>query len=385
MKEQDALWIKRGVDGISQTVMMPVRLIMNNKTLTILEGVDFNKLVFVYNLPESSFSNSLNKKECFVVSSKGKAREMTFCPFGISNTGVEWVNEWDYDFNLFKNQCSVSKDTTTLDITGLDENKINNQLTQLKADIIKEKEKQIAKEMEDEQITKDDDVVNDAELQAINKQFDIELLLEKEEREKELLMEEELKGQIDKEKEKRNCLLKKIQEKAQENQYNMLAEQRKNDINDKKDGIIFSLNNEKSKWQERLNQLKERALRRRRKLDQQLNLVRSEINSDVDNAYKKSNYKCTYTPNSPLDTYCNARYAADPEMNGKCRKSGDSAENWCTFCCNNENGSMYMDLRQKCYEDCTGYGLKKVGSQDEQTKWFMGAFKPTQTPTITLV
>lgn len=364
---------------------MPVRLIMNNKTLTILEGVEFSKLVHVFNLPESRFSTSLNKKDCFVINGREDSSDMTFCPFGIAVSGTEWVNEWDYDFNLFKNQCSVSKDTTTLDIDGLDEVKIKDQLTQLKADIIKEKERQIAKEMEDEQITKEDDSINDAELQAVNKQFDIELLLEKEERQRELNMEEEMKGQIEKEKEKRNCLLKQIQEKAQENQYNMLMEQRKSDIDEKKKEVVFSLNKEKSNWQERLNQLKERAIRRRRKLDQQLSIVRSEINQDVDDAYKKSNYKCKYVPNDPHDDYCNARYSADPEKNVKCRNSGNSAENWCTFCCNSENGSMYMDLRQKCYEECTGFGQKNTGNGTEQTKWFMGAFKPTDASTGKIV
>jgi hypothetical protein len=78
--------------------MLPVRMIMNNKTLTILEGVDYENQIATFILKQSTFKHSLVRKQCFIIEDDKAVRletkqKLTFCPFGITNSADEWVNE----------------------------------------------------------------------------------------------------------------------------------------------------------------------------------------------------------------------------------------------------------------------------------------------------
>lgn len=378
------MWIKDVKltnEGKSNRVMMPVRIIMNNQTLSVFEGVEFNKLVHSYNLKETQFSKILERKGCFTLeapSSSSKLVAMSFCPFGMSSS-EEWQNEWDYDFNLFKNQCSTNQGEVEFTLDGAEEGKINNEITQLKADIIKQKENKISQELEEQAIFKEKGELDDTELSAIEKEFDIELMIQKEEEKRERKMEEELQIQIENEKEKRNCLLKSIREKTRENQYNMLTEELKQEITDKKKETQISIAKRRSEMQELVQRMKERAERKRKKLQQKLNLVRSEITEDIQSETKKSNYDCLSNIKSggvDNEIYCNSRFPTNPIKNNECKMAKDR-EKWCSFCCSNENGSMYQDTRMSCLQKCRNEEEKKV-DLNETTNWYIPAFTPTK-------
>lgn len=360
---------------------MPVRLIMNNRTLTVFEGVEFNKLVHSYNIKDTILSKIIERKGCFSLespSSVSSVISMSFCAFGMSASD-EWVNEWDYDFNLFKNQCAVNQGEVDFSLDSTEEGKLNNELTQLKADIIKQKELQVANELEEQTIYKEKNAIDETELSAIEKEFDIEQMVQQEERQREEKMEEELNLQIEKEKEKRNCLLKNIREKARENQYNLLTDELRKEVDEKKKDATITITKRRNEMQELIIRMKEKADRRRKKLQQQLNLVRSEINEDAQTEAKKSDYNCSSNLKGEKvdnEIYCNSRFPSNPQKNGECRNA-NRKEQWCRFCCSNENGSLYLDQRNLCFKKCNNNGDdSKAVIEHALTQWYVPAFSP---------
>ena len=148
---------------------MPVRLIMNNRTLTVLEGTEYDQQLHTFNLPYTKIYQIINRRDCFGIEEERPARlnqpaKMVFCDFNAGKThGVEWVNEWDYDFNLFKYQCSTPKDWKSFNKTlnSQEENKLDNKMNQAKADIIKEKELKLQKQAEEERFYNNKVMSND--------------------------------------------------------------------------------------------------------------------------------------------------------------------------------------------------------------------------------
>jgi len=85
-------------------ISLPMKVIMNNSTFTLYSGEETDSLYLSFNLEISRFIRS-PKRGCFQIF-ESKKKYVTLCPFGCDDKAVE---EWDYDFNLFKYQCSYKK------------------------------------------------------------------------------------------------------------------------------------------------------------------------------------------------------------------------------------------------------------------------------------
>lgn len=94
--------IEAGVDNFQ----IPIRAIMNNSTFTIYTGETTESLYMSFNLISSQFLRT-EKKECFKIY-ESAIKYVVLCPFSCANN-IKAVEEWDYDFNLFKYQCSFKR------------------------------------------------------------------------------------------------------------------------------------------------------------------------------------------------------------------------------------------------------------------------------------
>jgi hypothetical protein len=109
-------------------VQIPTRVVMNNKTLSIFKGVEYEDLIISFNMQSCEFNRSqFSNQGCFTL--KEGIKKAILCPFSqeLDNKTLE---EWDYDFGLFKNQCNTSRDVLVLDQNSLQkkfEEKIVNQ------------------------------------------------------------------------------------------------------------------------------------------------------------------------------------------------------------------------------------------------------------------
>ena len=90
-----------------QEAQIPVRVVMNNKTLAVFAGFDYNDEKISFELRHTNFFPSAEHKHCFILSDTNKIKA-EFCPFGFDKN-QDIVEQWDYDFNLFKYQCHIQK------------------------------------------------------------------------------------------------------------------------------------------------------------------------------------------------------------------------------------------------------------------------------------
>lgn len=91
---------------------LPVRIVMNNETISVYTGETTDTLFMSFKLKMASFYRHTVRKDCFVIK-ETENKKINLCQFTCNGKEVE---EWDYDFHLFKNQCAV-KPLVMSDIT----------------------------------------------------------------------------------------------------------------------------------------------------------------------------------------------------------------------------------------------------------------------------
>ena len=164
---------------------VPTRVVMNNRTITIFSGEDYNTLVMVFNLVETNFIKSTKHLNCFLLS-ENQNKQAELCPFGCDSV-IKAIEQWDDDFNLFKYQCNTSRD-----IIDVDQERLNKQfeakVKNAKREMLEEREKEIKIKLEQKEVNELEGVVkstNKVDLQAIQKELNLEDMIKREEAEKE--------------------------------------------------------------------------------------------------------------------------------------------------------------------------------------------------------
>merc|ERR1712166_1527180 len=146
---------------------------MNNRTVTIYAGEDFDTHLDSFNILSSNLISPKadakgNDAACFWVNSED-GRSAHLCPFGCaSNTKV--VDEWRYDFNLFKYQCNYGHKEQELNFNL--QKKLEGKIAAAKQGLMDEAQDDVTK-------------TNAVALQAIQKEINIEEMLKNEEIERE--------------------------------------------------------------------------------------------------------------------------------------------------------------------------------------------------------
>merc|ERR1712151_772874 len=223
LKEGDALMEKDDATTKDFTTkpMIPVRIVMTDKTFSAYLDDNLSSKIVTYNLGGSVIIKRADGK-CFVV--QNNLRNDRFCM--LDSAKGDFVEEWYYDYNLFKNQCRTNRAKTSVVFT--EEKKLEEEYKKkvdgVKMDMVEEKANMIKKRVEQTEkrklVTKVDEV-RKVSLTAIEKEQRLEDLLEKEEETREEDENTTLTRQIESEKKKEECLMKAIKEKEIENQYNI--------------------------------------------------------------------------------------------------------------------------------------------------------------------
>jgi hypothetical protein len=91
----------------------PVRVVMNNYTLSVFENSNYYSNILTFDMNRSTLKISPDRQYCVIVIQSEK--EIEFCPFNLNKTDTAFVEEWNYDFELFKNQCHQKRISEPLD------------------------------------------------------------------------------------------------------------------------------------------------------------------------------------------------------------------------------------------------------------------------------
>lgn len=178
---------------------VPVRAIMNNRTISFYENADDMTSHFAtYNLKTADFARSERDKFCFVISENKKSTEL--CGIGLDREGKTY-KEWDKDFHIFKFNCETKPDTIDL----LLNDKLKEKIREAKDQMLVEREEMVKEQTKKEEentkfsiLKKTNKIAQD----AISKEQSMEELIQKEEEEREHKEEIQLQEEIEKEKKK---------------------------------------------------------------------------------------------------------------------------------------------------------------------------------------
>jgi len=369
----------------TDTIQVPVRVIMNNRTVTIYAGEDFDTHLDSFNILTSNLISPLatakgNDLACFWLNSED-GRTAHLCPFGCaSNTKV--VDEWRYDFNLFKYQCNYGHKEQELNFNL--QKKLEGKIASAKQGLMDEAQddvKKRAQKSEEKKLATHVTKTNAVALQAIQKEINIEEMIKNEEVERERKEEQLMNQRIEGEKDKQKCLVKAIKEKQLENQYNIRQKDTEKAVSNIKKAAAQAVVKRRADLKKLIANMKKKQLRKTNSLAVKLQTVRNSMASDMGKAYKKgSALVCKEIGNGTEDGnggslekvekrkhYCIASFSENYAMYQTCLDSDD----FCHVCCDNEFGEFFMNDRESCYTaSCDADAPPKVeDAKDTSGRW----------------
>ena len=141
--------------------------------------------------------------------------------------------------------------------------------------------------------------------------------------------------------------------KSRENQNKKLLQtlHKKQELEAIKINAKMSVQNQRNKLREKLNAIRKKFKRRKRLIEQDINLIRAEMAKNLMNANKNGDMMRCKNANGHKDKirkYCNIEIVDNYVKNMECRDEG----NFCYICCENEFGNMQMEKRGICYKMC---------------------------------
>jgi len=181
------------------SIQVPVRVVLNNRTITLFAGEDYDSHLASFVLQRSNVVADQKKSDCFFLN-QDDGKTARLCPFGC-DSATKAVEEWSYDFNLFKYQCNYGHKEHQVDFNK----KLNDKIKKVKQTILEETQEEMKRKAEDGEEKKMETEVkktNGVALQAIQKEINLEEMIKLEEQERERKEEEVMLLRIEDEKKK---------------------------------------------------------------------------------------------------------------------------------------------------------------------------------------
>jgi hypothetical protein len=355
LKDGDALM--ETVDRNSGNVTnIPVRLVLNNKSLAVFSDDTLQSNIKTFLLETTNFKRVLDNEHCFFI--KGLNEELKFCQLDINASA--FVDEWGYDFNLFKHQCKQVRKTAEYEEEKL-EKEYKEELGKLQQEIIQKKvinTKKVVQKTEETELQKKVESTEKLSLEAVQKELKLEEMLEKEEEERQITEEHELQVQIDQEKKKQDCLMKAVNEKKIIDQMNvekLSADAKMKEIQEKaKREIVLN----RQKMVKKLSEMRVKKERKKLQLQKQIMSIRLELSNKFRNLSKKGeeNNCKNLDSDSQRDLYCKTHVEAEDQPDCLNAKLKNDAKIFCDYCCEYEFGELHLVERNKCQtEICKNY------------------------------
>jgi hypothetical protein len=360
LKDGDALMVKNdaSTSNFENLPKIPIRIVMNNKSISVFQDESLQSSLVTFVISTTVFTRVKGDNRCFILT--GNNAKAQFCQLDAS-TG-NFVDEWDYDFSLFKYQCKEKRETISLAQTEEKklEKEFEQKVNQLKLDMVSKKANKVKEIVENKEEIKLEKKVEEAQamtLQAIQKELKMEEMLEREEDAKERELEKSIQVQLEQEKKKNECLQKTIKEKILEDQMNLSKSHAEEAIAKIKEEAKKEIMIKRAEMKKRLEI---KRLKNRRKITAMQNdiiTVRLETAGRVQKIAKVGDENNCFNPtNDPkfkekIEEYCQSNFTDNNAKFMDCI----NPESFCFVCCESEFGDLHIPEREKCYKDiCEG-------------------------------
>lgn len=355
VKEADLIMIDNSEDKVE--LRIPVRVILNNSTITAFSGMKFEDMRKSFDLKQSEFTPSSNFKNCFQIYQNAINRAV-FCDFGF-NSSPEFYAEWNYDFNLFKHQCSGEKEQVNVSWMNDINDKLNKEKEKMKADLLMKKLNE-NKNNEDPLVSKKEE---NLALSALSREMDIEKLLEKEELQREKDVANELEQKLEMERKKQECLQKAIKEKEIVSQMNLKQQTQEEELSTLRKIAQKQIQLRREFLKKKLEKLRKRAELQNDLKKQQILNVRLEVANSLGKAYKKGSVAvCQKTVKTDINWkgYCSSNFSTDYNELTECNKETER----CEYCCDKEFGDVHLEEKANCLKQ-----VCKKSDENSNGRW----------------
>lgn len=357
LKDSDALMVREDLKGTASFQVLPktpIRLVMNNKSISVYQDETLSTQMMTFILKNTVFSRVKGDNRCFILN--GINTRAQFCQ--LDSQSGHFVEEWDYDFHLFKNQCHMKREI--IDLEENEEKKLeddyHHKVEQLKLDMVGEKAKKVKRQVENKEEVKLEKKIEQTQamtLMAIQKELKLEEMLEKEELQKEKEQEDQMARQISEEKKKDECLVKSIQEKQIEDQMNMNKANAEDAINQIKEEAKKTIMVKRAQMKKKLQMIRAKNRRKLSAMQSEIINIRVQTAGRVQKFAKVGNQANCFNPaqtgsaaSQQIETYCQANF---PDSNAKLLEC-KNPESFCYVCCESEFGDLHIPEREKCFK-----------------------------------
>lgn len=360
IKEGDlALYI---FEGSIKGAKIPVRVILNNRTLTAYSNDDYESIIVSHHL---STVTGLRKFEqdksntCFEIE-EGKKKSV-FCAFVSPNKPlIDLAKEWQSDILDFIKNCEnyYSHELDFKDMNEMSVDKVQKTL-----DFYHEQEK--------DQMEKVIVKTQQLALKAIEKELTVENMIEKEEELKQKKLEDQVNTEFEKIKKQKELIQQALQEKKKQadlyanklllkKKIKQISEQVKRQVMKIREDLITRIKIKKSDED-----------RKRQIVQNKINSLKKDISKNLLKASRNGNYEeCNPERQAEeIIDYCSKNYENDKLKLNECV----SNDKFCYLCCQSEYGDLHLESREVCYTKCDDYYIYKI------------KFKPTKTVKLNIL
>merc|ERR1712151_984542 len=84
---------------------IPARVVMTQKSIAVYKNENLDSMVFTNEILTENLIK-INSQTFFLLQGKNQRQEIVLCSMESKNS---FVDEWDYDFSLFKHQCQEKR------------------------------------------------------------------------------------------------------------------------------------------------------------------------------------------------------------------------------------------------------------------------------------
>jgi len=356
VKDNDAFLVSKK-DG-PELIRRPIRIVMNNQTLTIFGDDSYTRSMYSFQMETSSLKKV---KDFCCISVTDSHKQVNLCGYetdcGNKMTNP-WATGWENDFHFFKYECFLGRAKQLL--SPGDEHKLvdeyQGRLNFAKEELVRLK----GKEVEKEQIRKEKRTQRGALMKTqndawvvIQKEMDLEAMIKKEEKEKEGVELEDVAKVLEKEKKRKQCMKKTLKKREQENRRILDKRENKKEIKGIKKELKIEVELKRNELKRQVAQMRARLRRKKAAMEDKINRVRASLAKEMMAANKIGDImKCKKGKDNAMhrDSYCNAEFNEDYIKNIDCKVK----ENFCYTCCENEFGNAFLEKREECYDMCDG-------------------------------
>lgn len=352
IKESDVLMENKDdmVKNLPGLTKIPVRLVMNDKTISAFIDDNLANRVVTFLLDETIFLRVNNDNNCFKL--KTNIKESTFCQLYPSETN--WLENWDSDFSLFKNKCKINnKRSYNIREEQKLENAYKKEIEEVKTDMIEEQKQLVKQKIEKEDEVRSLQQISKAKkvsIEALEKEMKLEQILEREEKAKEDAEMNSIQKLIDEEKKRQEFLNKALKEKELANQYNLTKIKIEEKVKSIQERTKKEVLKKRLAIKQKIQEMRKKEQRRKQELMIELINIRKTMADKFSRASKlgKSDYCKISAKNEERENYCNVNFSNDIIRFQECKDSSS----FCYLCCENEFGDLHKIERENCYVQC---------------------------------